>query len=51
MAVLRDEAMESYDENIVHELPSNSVEDVDSNLQRIIQWIENWTRDNNIVSS
>ena len=46
MAVLRDEAKESYDEQIVHELESNSFEDMENNLQRILTWLAAWKRDN-----
>eukprot|EP01031_Cornospumella_fuschlensis_P034222 gene34222-41423_t len=42
MQVVLDEARESYDENMVHELPSNTVDDLDSNVQRIAQWLTNW---------
>lgn len=46
MAVLRDEAKESYDEKIVHELESNTVDDMENNLQRILTWLAAWKRDN-----
>ncbi|XP_050725325.1 adenylate kinase isoenzyme 6-like [Eriocheir sinensis] len=46
MAVLRDEAKESYKEEIVHELPSNTVDDMENNLERMIVWLEAWKRDN-----
>lgn len=42
MQVLVEEARESYDSNIVHILSSNSIEDMESNVQRISQWIENF---------
>lgn len=42
-----DEAKSSYDENIVHELPSNEESDIESNLQRILAWIDQWKSDNN----
>lgn len=43
---LLDEAKSSYDEEIVHELPSNTQADKTSNLNRIISWIEQWVKDN-----
>ncbi|KAF2630233.1 P-loop containing nucleoside triphosphate hydrolase protein [Macroventuria anomochaeta] len=45
MQVLLDEARESYKEEIVVELRSDSVDDVDGNLERIEQWVENWKKD------
>ncbi|XP_076067500.1 adenylate kinase isoenzyme 6 isoform X2 [Oratosquilla oratoria] len=51
MNVLRDEALENYAADIVHELPSNTPDDMENNLQRILAWIESWIRDNNIVTS
>lgn len=46
MQVLLDEARESYKEEIVVELRSDSTDDVDGNLERIEQWIEGWRKDN-----
>jgi broad-specificity NMP kinase len=40
-----DEARESYAEEIIVELRSETVEDMESNVSRIVQWIENWKRD------
>jgi adenylate kinase len=45
MQVLLDEARDSYDEGIVVELQSDSLEDIDSNVERIQQWIERWKED------
>lgn len=42
MQVLLDEARDAYDEEIVVELQSDSLEDIDSNVERIQQWIERW---------
>ncbi|XP_073200446.1 adenylate kinase isoenzyme 6 isoform X2 [Lepidochelys kempii] len=42
-----EEAMSSYKEEIVHQLPSNTPEDLERNLDQIIQWIEQWMKDNN----
>lgn len=41
-----DEAKESYREEIVHELESNCQKDVENNLQRIVTWLDQWTKDN-----
>lgn len=45
MQVLLDEAREAYKEEIVVELRSDSADDVDGNLERIEQWVENWKKD------
>ncbi|KAL7988928.1 hypothetical protein Chor_007847 [Crotalus horridus] len=42
-----EEAMSSYKEEIVHQLTSNTPEDMERNLDQIIQWIEQWIKDNN----
>ncbi|KAK0512672.1 hypothetical protein JMJ35_004689 [Cladonia borealis] len=42
MEVLLEEARGAYDEEIVVELRSDEVEDVESNVERIERWIENW---------
>jgi len=42
MQVVLDEAREAYREEIVIELPSNTVEDVESNVTRTISWIQQW---------
>jgi adenylate kinase len=41
-----DEAKESYKEEIVHELPSNGDSDVESNVDRIVAWVAQWSKDN-----
>ncbi len=46
MQVLLDEARESYKEEIVVELKSESNEDVESNLERIEAWVEQWRKGN-----
>lgn len=46
MQVLLEEARESYREEIVVELKSESTEDVDGNLDRLEKWVESW-RENN----
>lgn len=45
MGVVLDEAREAYAEEIVVELQSETVQDMEDNVARIIQWIENWQRD------
>lgn len=40
MQVVLDEARESYSEDIVVELTSNSVEEMESNVLRVQRWIE-----------
>lgn len=42
-----EEAMSSYREEIVHQLPSNTPEDMERNLDQILQWVEQWIKDNN----
>lgn len=39
--------MSSYKEEIVYQLPSNTPEDMERNLDQIILWIEQWMKDNN----
>jgi adenylate kinase len=46
MQVLLDEAREAYKEEIVVELKSEGIEDVEGNLERVEVWIEGWRRDN-----
>ncbi|KAH6622396.1 AAA domain-containing protein [Boeremia exigua] len=45
MQVLLDEAREAYKEEIVVELRSDAVEDVEGNLERVELWVENWKKD------
>lgn len=40
--VVAEEARESYDENIVHELASDSMGDVEASLARIAAWLAAW---------
>lgn len=46
MEVLLQEARDSYAEQIVVELQSNTSDDMDSNVDRIEQWIKQWKQDN-----
>ena len=41
MTVL-EEARGAYKADIVHELPSNSPEDLEDNLEKIAAWIDTW---------
>lgn len=45
MEVLLQEARDSYDEEIVIELTSNSSEQMDSNIDRIEAWVKQWKLD------
>lgn len=40
---LLEEAKDSYEDNIVHELPSNSPDDMEKNLEQLLLWISSWT--------
>jgi adenylate kinase len=42
MQVVLSEAQESYKEDIIMILPSDSVEQQDENVERIVQWLNNW---------
>ena len=46
MEVLLQEARDSYDEEIVVELTSNTSDDMESNIERIEAWITQWKRNN-----
>lgn len=46
MQVLLQEARDSYDEEIVVELTSNTSEEVDSNVERVEAWVTQWMKDN-----
>ncbi|RKF62696.1 Adenylate kinase isoenzyme 6-like protein HBR1 [Erysiphe neolycopersici] len=46
MEVLLQEARESYDEEIVIELISDTSDDLKSNVERIESWIKQWIQDN-----
>lgn len=51
MQVLLEEARESYDEEIVVELQSDSLDDIDGNVERIEAWIENWKKNQAVDGS
>jgi adenylate kinase len=42
MQVVLSEAQESYKEDIILVLPSDSVQQQDENVERIVQWLNNW---------
>ena len=42
MQVILDEAREAYREEIVIELPSNTIEDIEANLARTGAWLAAW---------
>ncbi len=46
MQVVLEEAKESYDPSIVHELQSDNLDDLDRNVNRIAAWLENWKQSN-----
>ena len=48
MEVILQEARESYDEEIVVELTSDTPDEMDSNVERIEAWVEQWKRDNGV---
>lgn len=43
--VVAEEAQKSYDANIVVELQSNALPDMQSNVDRAVQWAQQWLRD------
>lgn len=44
--MLLQEARESYDEEIVVELQSNTTEEMETNIERIEAWLKQWKEDN-----
>ncbi|CEI85987.1 hypothetical protein RMCBS344292_00435 [Rhizopus microsporus] len=46
MQVVLETAHESYAPEIVVELPSNSVDDMESNVERVKLWLEAWKKNN-----
>lgn len=48
MQVILDEARQSYAQEIVHELQSNAVEDLQSNVERACQWCDQWVKDRGV---
>ena len=50
MQVILDEAREAYPELNVVERRSDSIEDLESNVQRAVQWVQNWCASNEKTS-
>ncbi len=46
MEVILQEAREAYAPEIIVELQSNTTEDIDSNVARVISWIDTWKVNN-----
>ncbi|XP_067931205.1 adenylate kinase isoenzyme 6-like [Watersipora subatra] len=46
MQTLLEEARDSYPHEIVVELNSNTPDDIESNIERIQVWMDNWTKNN-----
>lgn len=38
-----EEALDSYKKEIVHPLPNNDLADMETNIDHIVQWIEQFT--------
>jgi adenylate kinase len=51
MQVILDEAKEGYDAAIVHEVSSNTVEEMESNIQRVKDWSKQWVIDHGRTDS
>lgn len=48
MNVVADEARESYAPEIVVELPSEGTKHLESNVSRIVEWIQTWQQDRKV---
>lgn len=46
MEVVLEAARESYAPEIVYDVPSNTVEDMESNIERLVSWFEAWKSNN-----
>lgn len=44
-----EEAKSSYQPEIVHELQSNTPEQMQDNVERVCQWFKQWKKDNKVV--
>jgi adenylate kinase len=51
MQVILDEAKEGYDAAIVHEVSSNTVEEMEGNIQRVKDWSTQWIIDHGTTDS
>lgn len=47
MRVVAESAAESYESEIVHIVPSNNIEDMENNCERLKLWYEAWISNNN----
>ena len=47
MQIILEEAREAFPAEIVHEVPSNTLEDMENNVERVQAWIKQWILDNN----
>ena len=45
MQVVLEEARESYAKEIVHEVQSNTMEDMEANVERVDAWMKQWIQD------
>jgi len=45
MQVVLEDARSSYPAEIVVELQSGSTEELDANIVRLVEWVENWKKD------
>jgi adenylate kinase len=50
MSVVLEEAREAYTEEIVVALNSEDTSELESNVSRIVQWIEGWLKNQGLVS-
>jgi adenylate kinase len=50
MRVVLEEAREAYAEEIVVELNSEDTSELESNVSRIVQWIEEWLKNQKLDS-
>jgi len=46
MQVVLEAARDSYQEEIVHSLASNNIEDMESNILRVEEWLHEWKKNN-----
>lgn len=46
MQIVLEDARESYAEEVVHEVQSNTVDDMETNVMRVEQWCQQWMKDN-----
>jgi adenylate kinase len=51
MEVVLEEARSSYPSEIVVELQSDGIEDLEANVARIVEWIRAWRKDRGLADS